>query len=77
MTFIAGIFWLHCKVEHKQIKSNQVGHVASDRIFPNLERNTVFEWLLTSISWYSLSQKWIINGHHLINSLNLKKIGHI
>ena len=52
------IFQFDCESEHKQVKWNKIKQnmCKSDIVFPYLQSNTLFKWLLKFISWYSLSQ---------------------
>ena len=62
VAFTIVIFQFHCKIEHKQLKSNQIKQdmCKCDSMFPNLESSTIFTWLLKFISWSGLSQRRII-----------------
>ena len=55
MTFIIGIFQLHCKSKPKQVKGNEikVGMCKSASA-------TLFNWLLKTIFWQGLLQKWML-----------------
>ena len=45
MAFIIGIFQIHCKSEHKQVKRNKIKQeiYKSDNIFPYLQSSTLIK----------------------------------
>ena len=53
MTFLINIFQLHCKSEHKQVKSNKIKQdmYKSDGIVCYLQSRTLFKGLFKFISW--------------------------
>ena len=53
MTFILVFFKFHCKSQHKQENWNgtKKDKSRSDSICPELQRGTLFEWLLKYIPW--------------------------